>query len=218
MNLFKYRQTSDYREILRLFQKSSEQGVDSFLWQNIAGKRVLHPVSHLEIDFVGREVVVYLDRPLELNASSVIYCKLSCNDTIFKVQDFFIQQDCLSFKFPQTLQTWELRSSERYSLDESEEYSAVLSVNSLAEASQQFKVRLNDFSATGLGLSISEFNKHIIKSNKTFWVHAINDYQLPRPIEAEVMYLSKDTQGKKYRFGIKLGKVLPIEAIRSVIS
>lgn len=216
MNLSKYRDTADFREILRLFQKSSE-GENNLLWQNIDGQRILYPVTHLEIDFVGREVVVYLDNQENLKSNSPIYFKLSYNDTIFKHTDFLVQSDCVSFKFPHTLKTQELRTSERFALDDEEEYSAVLSASAQAEVGQQLKVKLSDFSASGLGLAISEVNKHIVKNNKTFWVHSINDFRFKSPIAADVMYLIKENKGKKYRFGMQLHKHLPIEAVKSII-
>ncbi|MFA5582914.1 MAG: hypothetical protein WDA09_01765 [Bacteriovoracaceae bacterium] len=216
MNFSKYRDTNDYREILRLFQKSSEQQ-NNLLWQNINGKREVYAISNLEIDFVGREVVGFLENPSDLKPGHTAYFKLSYNDTIFKLSDFFVQQDCVSFKFPETLKTWDLRANERFSLDDGEEYSAVLSADSASDVSQQMKVRLKDFSATGLGLTISELNKHIIKQNKTFWIHAINDYKFHRPIVADVMYLSKEIQDKRYRFGVQLQQSLPIEAVKSIL-
>src|SRR5690606_3267951 len=112
MSLAKYRDTNDFREILRLFQKSSEQS-GNILWQNIEGERKVYPINHLEIDFVGREVVAYLASPQQLLAAHPLYFKLACHDTIFKHQQFLIQQDCLTFKFPQQLKTWELRATER---------------------------------------------------------------------------------------------------------
>lgn len=216
MNSLKYRDTSDFREILRLFQKSSE-GEDNLLWQNIAGQRVLYPVTHLEIDFVGREVVVYLEKQMEIKAEAAIYFKLSYHNTIFKQPEFLVQADCVSFKFPHTMKTWDLRSNERYCLDSAEEYSAVISASSHMEVHQQLKVALNDFSACGLGLSISEVNKHIIKNHKTFWVHSINDFRFKNPIAADVMYLSKEHKTKKYRFGMNLAQRLPIDAVKSII-
>lgn len=217
MNLAKYRDTNDYREILRLFQKSSDHE-GNLLWQNINGERKVFSISHLEIDFVGREVVAYLDNPQDVSPGLPLYSKLSYNDTIFKVQDFFVQQDCLSFKFPATLKTWELRASERFLLDDDDEHSVVLSVSGKSDTSQQMKVSLKDFSAKGLGLSISELNKHIIKNNKSFWIHAIDSFRFTEPLQGTVTHLSKEAQGKKFRFGIHLHKVLPIEAVRSILN
>lgn len=217
MNLAKYRDTNDYREILRLFQKSSEYE-GSLLWQNIKGQRKVFSISYLEIDFVGRDVVVYLDNPQDVSPDQPLYSKLSYNDTIFKVEDFFVQQDCLSFKFPATLKTWEMRTSERFLLDDNDEHSVVLSVSGKADSSQQLKVSLKDFSAKGLGLSISELNKHLIKNNKIFWIHAIDGYRFIEPLQGTVTHLNKENQGRKFRFGIHLQKVLPIEAVRSILN
>lgn len=216
MNLAKYRDTSDYREILRLFQRSSDQE-GNILWQNINGKRRVLAVNHLEIDFVSREVVVYLDQPQEVDANHPLYFKLACNDTIFKHDQYLVQQDSLSFKFPNTLKTWELRSSERFMLDPNEEYSVVLSTAPQGEVAQQMKVRLHDFSASGLGLSISEVNKHLVKNTKQFWVYAINEYRLAQPLAAKVAHVSSEAQSRKYRFGLELQKGLPIEAVKSIL-
>lgn len=217
MNIAKYRDTTDYREILRLFQKSSETE-GNLLWQNLDGSRKVLAVSHLEIDFVGREVVVYLENPQELQLNSIVYFKLSYNDTIFKLEDFLVQSDSLSFKFPKTLKTWELRASERFTLDEDDEHSVVLAVNDHSDASGQLRVNLKDFSAKGLGLSISELNKHIVNDNRSFWVYAINGYRFSQPLPGKVTHLSKEAIGNRYRFGIHLEKVLPIEAVRSILN
>lgn len=217
MNLAKYRDTNDYREILRLFQKSSDlEG--NILWQNIDGSRKVLAVTHLEIDFVSREVVVYLDQPQLVDSKHPLYFKLACNDTIFKHDQYLVQPDCLSFKFPQTLKTWELRGNERYMLDANEEFSAVLSPTAQGEVGQQMKVRLHDFSASGLGLSISEVNKNLVKNTKVFWVHAINDYRLPQPLVAKLAYISSEAQSRKYRFGLELQMGLPIEAVKSILN
>lgn len=215
MNLTKYRDTSDYREILRLFQKSSDQS-GNLVWQNIDGQRKVFAVNHLEIDFVSREVVVYLEEPQKVDANYPLYFKLACNDTIFKHEAFMIQPDCLTFKFPKTLKTWELRSSERFALDENEEYTVLLSASAQG-GTQRLKVRLLDFSATGLGLSISEMNKHLVRDTKVCWIHAINDHQFPEPVAGRVVHVSNESQGRQYRFGIQLQRGLPIEAVRSIL-
>lgn len=216
MNLAKYRDTSDYREILRLFKKSSELQ-ENLLWQNINGKREVYKVDHLEIDFVGREVVVFLDGHQKIQGNEPIYFKLAAHDSIFKHSGYFLQQDCVSFKFPETLKTKEFRGAERFILDTNEEYSAVVSFSQDSDIQHQMKIQLLDFSSQGLGLVVSDKNKHLIRANKVLWVHAINDYAFNRPIAACVMYLTTEAQNKKFRFGIQLEKQLPREVISAMI-
>lgn len=217
MNLAKYRDTSDYREILRLFKKSSEL-TENLLWQNINGNREVYKVDHLEIDFVGREVVVFLDGHQKIRANEPIYFKLAQHDSIFKHTGFFVQPDCVSFKFPEILKTKEFRSSERFVFNENEEYSAQISFSHDSDVHHQLKIQLIDFSSTGLGLVISDKNKHLIKSHKVVWIHSINDYALQKPIAANVMYVAQEATNKKYRFGVQLERQLPFDAISTIIS
>ena len=55
-----YRSTSDYKEILRILQQSGTHE-DNFLWQSYGSLKKVVPISHLEIDFVAREVVACYD-------------------------------------------------------------------------------------------------------------------------------------------------------------
>ena len=216
MNLAKYRDTSDYREILRLFKKSSELQ-ENLLWQNINGKREVYKVDHLEIDFVGREVVVFLDNHQKIQSNEPIYFKLAAHDSVFKHNGHLVQPDCVSFKFPEMLKTKEFRGSERFILGSADECAAVVSFGQDSDIQQQMKIQLLDFSSQGLGLVVSEKNKHLIRASKVLWVHAINDYVFSRPIAACVMYLTTEAQNKKFRFGIQLEKQLPREVISTLI-
>jgi hypothetical protein len=221
-----YRSSSDFKEILRILQKSSTE-MDNFLWQTTAaGKNIIHP-THYEIDFVGREVVVHYDQSkYRLQEKLPLYMKLDYRGAVFKVTGFYIGQSSLRFSFPEFMKAEELRSIPRHGFEQGKE--RVISLrpslsNAARDTSNELQVRAIDISPTGLGLIISEHNRSFLKFNRILWLTKLADKDLEFPILAEVVYMNSDVESrarkkvKELKVGLKLSGSVPAEALAKFI-
>lgn len=223
-----YRTCTDYREILRIFQKSSTLA-DNFLWQAIDdGKNIIKP-QHLEIDFVSRGVTVYFDAfKFKINPAIPLYVKLEYRSSVFKVLDFQVRQYSIHFAFPEILKTKELRSSPRHTLDaEKENYINLRpTLTTLSqETVNEIRVRLIDVSRQGVGMIISENNRSFLKNNRFLWIMEMNGERLVEPLLAEVVYMTSEMDGKykkgkqkELKVGLKLSGEFPLEFFEKLIS
>ena len=75
IQLDKYRDCTENKEILRILKHSGNSG-ENFLWQNINNQKKIFPIIRMEIDFIGREVVVILDPTTQINEALPIFVKL----------------------------------------------------------------------------------------------------------------------------------------------
>lgn len=219
-----YRDCTEYREILRIFQKSSSSQ-DNFLWQSLPlGKYIIHP-RHLEIDFVSRGISIYFDSgKYRLANDFPLYVKLGHRNTVFKVNEFRVGHDCLQFSFPETLKTPELRSQTRMNFEDQEQVLALKPTLSSqgSEMGNELLVRLSDISKNGAGLMVSENNRSFLKNNRFLWVTSVNEESLAEPILAEVVYMTGDVDRKfsrrkqrEMKVGLKLSSDFPLEMFPS---
>lgn len=222
-----YRTCTDYREILRIFQKSSTLA-DNFLWQaDKDGKNIIKP-QHLEIDFVSRGVTVYFDAwKFKVNPELPLFVKLEYRSSVFKVLDFQVRQYSIHFAFPQIVKTKELRSSPRHTLNSQNDNYINLrpTLAPLAqESANEIRVRLVDVSRQGVGMVISENNRSFLKNNRFLWVMEMNGERLLEPLLAEVVYMTPEIDGrykgkqKELKVGLKLSGEFPLEFFEKLIS
>jgi hypothetical protein len=220
----KYRSCTDYREILRIFQKSSTM-VDNFLWQTSEeGKNIIRP-QHLEIDFVSKGITVYYDAwKYKVNSQLPLYVKLEHRNSVFKVNEFQVRQYSIHFSFPDMIKTIDLRSVPRIVLNPDRENYVTLrpTLTPLTQdVANEIRIRLVDVSRQGIGMMISENNRHFLKNNRFLWVMEMNGQRLDDPILAEVVYLTSEgidqhrskTRGKvrELKAGLKLSGEFPME-------
>lgn len=214
-----YRDCTDQREILRIFQKSSSL-VDNLLWQSdAAGKKLIHP-QHIEVDFVSRGISVYYDdRKFPVNPDIPLYGKLDYRDTVFKVLDYRLGHNSLQFAFPSLMKSRELRSRHRILLQDGQHLSLRPTHGGKAtDLGNELHVRLLDLSSEGAGLLVSEANRSFLKNNRILWLTKVNEAELPRPILAEVVYMTPlpRVRQRELKVGLKLSSELPQDLLESL--
>jgi hypothetical protein len=221
-----YRSSQDYREILRVLQKSTSLQ-ENFLWQTQSNGRSIIPIHHFEIDFVTREVVIYFDkRKFKIDQSLPLYVKLDYRMTVFKVSDFIETAEALHFGFPKEIRALELRGTNRIALPTDPEHSVALkpSLGGNLELGNEIKVRVSDVSQSGIGLIVSDQNRSFLRNNRILWVTALGDHRLITPILAEIVYMNAETdvrsqskRPKEFKVGLKLSGMIPTDAFKSFL-
>jgi len=225
MLLETYRDCTNYREILRIVQKSSYLP-GNLIWQSRPSGKLVIEATHLEIDFVSRGIALTFDnQKYKLDPNLPLYVKLEHRSSVFKVTQFAEGINTLHFSFPETLKTMELRSERRFEFAEGQREIALKpSLNLLnSDSGNEIKVRLVDLSRSGAGLLISENNRMFIKKNKFLWLTEIDGHRMYDPILAEVVYAKSDDEGKIHRrkeralrVGLKLSSKVPKEIFSSL--
>lgn len=206
-----YRTSKEYREILRILQKSATLH-ENILWQShTLGKNII-PVQFLEIDFIARELVVtFNSQHYRIDDDLPLYVKLSYRETVFKITSFKQGQNSVFFTFPELIKTEELRLTPRHTFKPLQEKYVTLrsTMNDVTkDAGNELKVRVMDISATGLGLVVSEQNRSFLKNNRVLWLTGLQDMKLVYPILAEVVYINSEVDPKfviKKQKSIKVG-------------
>lgn len=226
LNLENYRSSREYREILRILQKSSSLQ-ENFLWQTNAIGRNVVPIHHFEIDFVSREVVIYFNsKHCLIQPELTLYVKLDYRTSVFKVEDYRQGSGTLHFSFPKEIKTQELRLNPRHSFDPSQEKRVTLkaSMKGKIEGLGEIQVRTIDISYFGLGLMISDQNRSFMKNNRILWITHLHDSALDYPILAEVVYVSpeldvryQNRRSKDLKVGLKLSGVFSEENFHQFI-
>lgn len=220
-----YRSSTDYREILRILQKSTSLQ-ENFLWQSDAEGKHIIPIQHFEIDFVAREVVIYFDtRRFKPDRGLNLYVKLDYKTSVFKVTDFVLSPDSLAFTFPHEIKTLELRGSQRIQIPPEKEKTVSLkpSLPGNREAGNELQVRVFDISHSGIGLLVSEQNRNFLKNNRILWVTQLGMKKLKDPLLAEIVYINTDTDGrqgkrlKELKVGLKLSGMLQEDVLATFI-
>lgn len=225
-----YRSSSDFKEILRILQKSTTEN-DNFLWQSLDGKKNIIHLSHFEIDFVGREVVVHYDQTrYKLSEKSPLYMKLEHRGAVFKIASFYIAQNSLRFVLPDLIKAQELRSIPRHGFVSGKE--PVISLrptlsSAAKDTSSELQVRAIDISENGVGLIVSESNRPFLKFNRILWLTKLGDQTLDFPILAEVVYINSDLEArpssvgrkkvKELKVGLKLSGSVPTDALQKFV-
>jgi hypothetical protein len=225
-NFENYRTSFDYREILRILQKSTTLQ-ENFLWQSHALGRNVIGVHHFEIDFVTREVVVYFDNQrFQLEDHLALYVKLDYRTSVFKVSQFKQVQNAIHFAFPTEIKTLELRSSPRLMFHPNQDKVISLkpSLSGNRESGNELQVRALDISEYGLGVLISENNRSFLKNNRILWVTKLGDMNLNYPLLAEVVYMNNEVDARFHnrkqrdlKVGIKLSGIFPSDIYQHFI-
>lgn len=211
-----YRSAFDYKEILRILQKSTVEQ-ENFVWQSSSkGKNVIDILQY-EIDFVAREVVVYFDpNRSQVDSSLPLFVKLEYRTSIFKITDFRLGMNSLHFAFPKEIKTVELRQSPRIVFEDERSIALKPSLPTGRDLGSEIDVRVFDVSKSGVGLLVSESNRQFFKNNRLLWITRIGKRSLTRPILGEVVYIKNDGEAgvrksKSIRVGIKLSSLIPTD-------
>ncbi len=208
----------EYREILRILQKSSALQ-DNFLWQSLSvGKNIVR-IHHFEIDFVARGLQIYFDgTKSKIDPKLPLFVKLDYRSSIFKISDFQISHNVVSSLLPTEIKALEMRANPRHKFKEEQEKFVSLkpSLTTLGkDLGNEIQVKVFDVSPYGLGLMISEQNRSYMKNNRILWITKLQDHDLQYPILAEVVYISNDVdhkyskKNKELKVGLKLSGVFP---------
>lgn len=221
-----YRSSFEYREILRILQKSSALR-ENFLWQSHSMGKSIIPIHHFEIDFVAREVVILFDsQQYSLDKELALFVKLDYRTSVFKVTAFKETKNSIHFAFPKEIKTLELRGFPRhiFSTDQAKAISIKPSLTGLRDMGSELQVRALDISQYGLGILVSEHNRQFLKNNRILWVTQVGDSKLDHPILAEVVYINSEVESKflvrkqkEMKVGLKLSGVMPSHIFDSFI-
>lgn len=205
-----YRTCEEYREILRILQKSATL-LENILWQSHSLGKTIIPVQFIEIDFISRELVVNISSAHhKIDDELPLYVKLGYRTSVFKITKYRQNQDTIYFSFPELIKTEELRMFPRHTFKPiQEKYVSLRStMNDVAkEGGNELKVRAMDVSEHGLGLVVSEHNRNFLKNNRILWITGLQDMKLVYPVLAEVMYINSEVDPK---FLIKKQKSLKV--------
>lgn len=211
-----FRTCLEYREILRILQKSSALQ-DNFLWQSMSVGKNIVKIHHFEIDFVSRGLQIYFDGSRsKIDLKLPLFVKLDYRSSIFKITEFQVTQNCISCLLPKEIKALELRSNPRHRFSDGQEKFVSLkpSLNAGIEIGSEIQVKVADISTYGLGLVISESNRSFMKNNRILWVTKLQDVELQYPILAEVVYIATESEAKfgkrkELKVGLKLSGVFP---------
>lgn len=217
-----YRTSLEYKEILRILQKASTS-TENFFWQtNEAGRHVVK-IHQFEIDFVAREVVLYFDQA-KVFENIPLFLKIDYRDTVFKVQEFSVGQNTVSFPVPKEVKTLELRSKPRFSFNKPNKFMGIKPSLANQENGHELLVKVADISQDGMGILISENNRQFLKNNRIIWITKLQEEELPYPVLAEVVYINSEVdqsfdkrKQRELRVGLKLSAMIPLAAIESFI-
>jgi hypothetical protein len=213
-----FRTCLEYREILRILQKSSSLQ-DNFLWQSLSvGKNIVR-IHHFEIDFVSRGLQIYFDgTKSKLDPKLPLFVKLDYRSSIFKISDFQVTNNVITSLLPTEIKALEMRANPRHKFKADQERFVSLkpSLNTVGmDLGNEIQVKVFDISPYGLGLMISEQNRSYMKNNRILWVTKLQNFDLQYPILAEVVYISTDVdhkyskKNKELKVGLKLSGVFP---------
>lgn len=221
-----FRTCLEYREILRILQKSSALQ-DNFVWQSLAVGKNIVKIHHFEIDFVSRGLQIYYDaNKYKVDPQLPLFVKLDYRSSIFKVTDFHLSPNSIDCQLPTEIKALELRSAPRHKFNDTQDKYVSLkpSLNSAGmELGNEIQVRVVDISTYGIGLLISEQNRSFMKNNRILWVTKLQDADLQYPILAEVVYIStefdpKHSRRKELKVGLKLSGVFPPRIYQAFIN
>lgn len=219
--LANYRSSQEYREILRLLQKSTTLE-DNLLWQSHALGKTLIPLQYLEIDFIAREVIAsFNSQHHHLDTQLPLYVKLGYRMSVFKVPVYRHGVDTVTFPFPDLIKTQELRTHPRHTFKPAQEKFVMLKSSTphgQLESGSELKVRAMDISPQGLGLIVSEQNRNFLKNNRILWITGLQDSIFDKPLLAEVVYINSEVdpkfvtrKQKLLKVGLKVSDFFPQE-------
>lgn len=208
----------EYREILRILQKSSSLQ-DNLLWQSLSVGKNIVKIHHFEIDFVSRGLQIFFDGTRsKIDPKLPLFVKLDYRSSIFKITDFQVSNNCITSLLPTEIKALEMRANPRHKFKEDQEKFVSLkpSLNSVGmDLGNEIQVKVFDISPYGLGLLISEMNRSYMKNNRILWITKLQNFELQYPILAEVVYISSDVdnrysrKSKELKVGLKLSGVFP---------
>lgn len=213
-----FRSCLEYREILRILQRASALQ-ENFCWQSLSVGKNIVKIHHFEIDFVTRGLQIYYDgNKSKIDPKLPLFVKLDYRSSFFKVPEFQVSLNSISFPLPVEMKTLELRTNPRHKFSEAQEKFVSLkpSLNSIGvDMGNEIQVRVFDVSPYGLGLIISEQNRSYMKNNRILWITRLQNVELQYPILAEVVYISSEVEhkysrkNKELKVGLKLSGVFP---------
>jgi hypothetical protein len=206
----KYRTSLEFREILRIFQRTTMLS-DNLIWQTDRfGKKNIIPIDYIEIDFITRGVAVFYNPNLyKLDLHSPLYVKLDYKTSVFKIFSFSVDRSSILFSFPVEIRTLELRSSKRYALSSNSGKEVILRPAIIEDhlLLHQVSATVIDISLGGMGLLVPETFYHFFKTNRILWITQIGGHRGGGPILSEVRYLNNDFDSHLYRQKQKFFKV-----------
>ncbi len=213
-----FRTCMEYREILRILQKSSSLQ-DNLLWQSLSVGKNIVKIHHFEIDFVSRGLQIFFDgTKSRIDPKLPLFVKLDYRSSIFKITDFQVLNNVVTSLLPTEIKALEMRSNPRHKFKEDQEKFVSLkpSLSTMGkDLGNEIQVKVFDVSPYGLGLLISEQNRSYMKNNRILWITKLQNLELQYPILAEVVYISNEVdhkyskKTKELKVGLKLSGVLP---------
>lgn len=205
-----YRNSDNIKEISNIL-KNSANANDSFIWQNLDGKRFIFSLANIELNkkFMCFSAKVLGDKMPSYDPSVVTYCKLDYKDTVFKVLIINIVENTIIFNLPEEVQTLELRAQPRQKFKPSDARYVTISVGVqlMAGASQALKYQLVDISKNGISIVVSPKNIKYFEDGITFKLTTLMDHELLHKLDMQLIYFRpiKYRQKGKIVSGFRVG-------------
>mgnify|MGYP003390247681 CR=1 FL=1 len=206
------------REILDIILKSgpTEQ---SFMWQSYPDKRVVFRVKMLEVDSVKHKVKVAYDGSGELvDPERPIYVKISFRETVFKGKVTKLSRQEVALDLPHEVRMREFRETIRQAFPPGKQFITMRPYVAHMRPDQlpSMKLNLKDVSLKGLGIFVSDANAHFFKKGKFIELVSLGQFELPRPLLAQVVYVTRQRGGRhelhrgaENRIGLKMLDEIP---------
>lgn len=188
----KYRSTKNWKEIIKVVQKSSEMD-GNFVWQTTHNERIILPITGIEVLPELNIIKLAIEDAHRLNLYDESFLKLEFRDTVFKVTIFKIEENIVSILVPDEVKAKEMRENPRTKFRPKDEkmitMSLTIGLTKVSHAVLQFQVI--DISKTGLSIVVSDQNLDIIQNAVKFNLEKLGEIQLTFKVPAELIYSHK---------------------------
>lgn len=203
-----YRNTQNKNEILRLFKNNDSK--ESFIWQNVEGRRFIHNFRSVSINTVLQTIHITIDGRFEyIHPQSIFYVKLTNNDSVCKAKYLSHSENEITLYYPKDVKTIELRSEPRSAFKKSKNVTATLVVSAdvVSISTQAIHLRVIDISKHGISFYVDNKTIDKVLGSATYIFTHINEKALDKPIVIENIYAQPFTfkQGGKSKNAYKLG-------------
>lgn len=215
--LDRYRVSKNIKEIMGIIAQSGPTE-DTLLWQNYAGRRYIFPIETIELNerFMSFAVTVTQESYPFFNSVAQTYCRLSYNDSVFKVALINIVNNKIFFNIPNDVRTLELRSNPRQKFKPSDaKYMTLqIGVELLKGAKQALRFQVIDISSGGASLVVTEKNIKYFEDATSVDATMLMEHELVPKKKMELVYFQKfkfKSRGKiqtAYRVGLKFAEPL----------
>lgn len=151
--LEKYRSSNRKHEIHETFKQDSV--VNSFIWQNINGRRFLNYIARIEpMSSIGTVHITFKEPISYISPDETLYLKLSHNETICKLKYIAHGEQDITVYFPDFIKAVENRMEPRFEIKSDFPIYSTIAISSdlTSKSTQSVRLKLIDISYQGLSI------------------------------------------------------------------